>query len=120
MRNERSFHIKVLDQQLSICFTGKEGNRQNHYPFSSPLVCQHCQLCLFCFFLAIIYLWGLACIRVMANYQFTAHETWLIGYNMWGWIKKALDRNFVNYQKIIPLKLLESDNTRKKKTNILS
>lgn len=39
---------------------------------------------------------GLACITVMANYQsqLLKLETWLIGYNMWGWIKKVMSGNW--------------------------
>lgn len=39
---------------------------------------------------------GLACITVMANYQsqLLKLETWLIGYNMWGWIKEVMSGNW--------------------------
>lgn len=38
---------------------------------------------------------GLACITVMANYQsqLLKLEMWLIGYNMWGWIKEVVSGN---------------------------
>lgn len=87
--------MKLLLQQLGTRFTDEEGTRQNHYPFHCLWFVSTLSALLILLIFGNQLPLGLACITVMANYQsqLLKHETWLIGYNMWAWIKGVVSGN---------------------------
>lgn len=104
MRNKRSFHIKVCFWQPGICLTAEEGNQQSCHPFHPPLwlvSTLSVELILLVFGNQLPSM--VTCIRIMAKYPLQPMKCGWLGCNMWNWIKKALCRNFVKYQKITPV-----------------